>query len=85
MGLGLGVLCRCLSNVVPGMSCCAVMLIGAIPRLFMAVAQAFGSDMDIVIELESMGMLRIPSREREKKTKGRERDREMNQYYSCNH
>lgn len=32
-----------------------------IPRLFMAVAQALGSDMGIVIELESIDMLQIPS------------------------
>lgn len=34
---------------------------GGIPRLFMAVAQALGSDMGIVIELESIDMLQIPS------------------------
>lgn len=34
---------------------------GGIPRLFMAVAQAFGSDMGIVMELESIVMLQIPS------------------------
>lgn len=34
---------------------------GGIPRLFMAVAQALGSDIGIVIELESIDMLQIPS------------------------
>lgn len=42
-----------------------VMLMGAIPRLFMAVAQALGSDMGIAKELESMAIFRSPS-EREK-------------------
>lgn len=37
------------------------MPIGVIPRLFMAVAQALGSDMGIPIWLESMVMFRIPS------------------------
>ncbi|KAI4818874.1 hypothetical protein KUCAC02_004170 [Chaenocephalus aceratus] len=38
---------------------------GGIPRLFMAVAQALGSDMGIVIDpLESIVMLQIPSAER---------------------
>ena len=41
------------------------------PRLFMAVAQAPGSDMGIVMELESMLMLRIPcSGERKEKERG---------------
>lgn len=35
--------------------------------MFMAVAQALGSDMGIVIELESIVMLQIPSAERHKK------------------
>lgn len=47
--------------MVPGMSGCPVMPMGGIPRLFMAVAQALGSDMGIGIELESMFMLWIPS------------------------
>lgn len=34
---------------------------GGIPRLFMAVAQGLGSDMGIVMELESIDMLQIPS------------------------
>lgn len=37
------------------------MPMGAIPRLFMAVAQAFGSDMGIPNELESIAILRRPS------------------------
>lgn len=37
------------------------MPIGAIPRLFMAVAQALGSDMGIPNELESIAILRRPS------------------------
>lgn len=40
------------------------MLIGGIPRLLMAVAQALGSDMGIVMELEAMVMLQFPSGER---------------------
>ncbi len=40
------------------------MLIGGIPRLLMAVAQALGSDMGIVMELEAMVMLRFPSGEK---------------------
>lgn len=48
------------------MSCCPVIPIGGIPRLFMAVAQALGSDMGIVIELESIVMLQIPSAEKKK-------------------
>lgn len=39
---------------------------GGIPRLFMAVAQALGSDMGIVIEFESIVMLQIPSAEKQK-------------------
>lgn len=54
-------------SVVPGTSCCPVMLIGGIPRLLMAVAQALGSDMGIVMELETMVMLRFPSGERHTK------------------
>lgn len=46
------------------MSCCPVMLIGGIPRLLMAVAQAVGSDMGIVMELDGMVMLRFPSGKR---------------------
>lgn len=57
----------CLCSVVPGMSGCPVIPMGGIPRLFMAVAQALGSDMGIVIELESIAMLQIPSAERYKK------------------
>lgn len=55
--------------MVPGMSCWPVIPMGGIPRLFMAVAQALGSDMGIVMELESIFMLQIPSAEREKKKK----------------
>lgn len=40
------------------------MLIGGIPRLLMAVAQALGSDMGIVMELEAIVMLRFMSGER---------------------
>ena len=47
--------------VVPGMSGCVAMLMGAMPRLFMAVAQALGSDMGIGMELGSMVMFRIAS------------------------
>lgn len=49
------------SSVLPGISCCPVIPMGGIPRLFMAVAQGLGSDMGIVIELESIDMLQIPS------------------------
>lgn len=49
------------NSVLPGISCCPVIPMGGIPRLFMAVAQALGSDMGIVIELESIDMLQIPS------------------------
>jgi len=49
--------------MVPGMSGCPVIPMGGIPKLFMAVAQAFGSDMGIVIELESIVMLQMPSAE----------------------
>ncbi len=45
----------------PGMIGCPVMLMGGIPRLFMAVAQALGSDMGIAKELESMVILLSPS------------------------
>lgn len=48
-------------SILPGISCCPVIPMGGIPRLFMAVAQALGSDMGIVIELESIDMLQIPS------------------------
>lgn len=50
-----------LGSMLPGISCCPVIPMGGIPRLFMAVAQAFGSDMGIVIELESIDMLQSPS------------------------
>lgn len=50
------------------------MLMGAIPRLFMAVAQALGSDMGIAKELESMAIFRSPSE--------REREREIMQFDS---
>ncbi len=60
-------------SVVPGMSCCPVIPIGGIPRLFIAVAQALGSDMGIVIELESIVMLQIPSA---RKNKGQRVDSE---------
>lgn len=53
--------CLLAGSVTPGMSCCPVIPMGGIPRLFMAVAQALGSDMGIVIELESIVMLQIPS------------------------
>lgn len=46
---------------VPGISCCPLIPMGGIPRLFMAVAQGFGSDMGMVMELESIVMLQIPS------------------------
>lgn len=46
-----------------------VMLMGAIPRLFMAVAQALGSEMGIAKELDSMAIFRSPSeRERDIET-----------------
>lgn len=45
----------------PGKSCCPLIPMGGIPRLFMAVAQALGSDRGIVMELESIVMLQIPS------------------------
>lgn len=50
-----------LSPDLPDMRGCPVMPMGAIPRLFMAVAQAFGSDMGIPNELESIAILRRPS------------------------
>lgn len=50
---------------VPDMRGCPVMFMGAIPRLFMAVAQALGSDIGMPIWLDSMVMLRIPSVERD--------------------
>lgn len=53
--------------MVPGIIGCPVMPIGGIPKLFMAVAQALGSDIGIVIELESMAMLWIPSAERQRR------------------
>lgn len=37
--------------------------------MFMAVAQALGSDIGIVMELESMVILQIPSVERQKRKK----------------
>lgn len=46
---------------IPDMRGCPVMPMGAIPRLFIAVAQAFGSDMGIPNELESIAILRRPS------------------------
>ncbi len=52
-------------SVVPGRSCCPVMLIGGIPRLLMAAAQALGSDMGMVMELEAMVMLQFLSGERQ--------------------
>lgn len=51
-----------LSPDLPDMRGCPVMPMGAIPRLFMAVAQAFGSDMGIPNELESIAILRRPSK-----------------------
>ena len=52
------------------MSCCVAMLMGGMPRLFMAVAQALGSDMGIGMALDSMVMFRITSgRENRKKKK----------------
>lgn len=54
---------------VPGMRGCPVSPIGGIPKLFMAVAQALGSDIGIVMELESMVILQIPSVERQKRRK----------------
>lgn len=52
-------------SVVPGMGCCPVMLIGGIPRLLMAVAQALGSDIGIVMELEATVMLWFATGERD--------------------
>lgn len=46
---------------IPDMRGCPVMPMGDIPRLFMAVAHAFGSDMGIPSELESIAILRSPS------------------------
>lgn len=43
----------------------------------MAVAQALGSDMGIVIELESIAMLQIPSAEK------KNGQTEESQYHSC--
>lgn len=45
---------------VPGIRGCPVIPMGGILKLFMA-AQAFGSDIGIAIELESIVMLQIPS------------------------
>lgn len=42
----------------------------------MAVAQALGSDMGIVIELESIVMLQIPSAGKKKKYKGQKKKKE---------
>lgn len=53
--------------MVPGMSGCPVIPMGGIPRLFMAVAQGLGSDIGIVIELDSIVMLQMPSAEKKKK------------------
>lgn len=53
-------------DTLPGISGCPVSPIGGIPRLFMAVAQALGSDMGMVIELDSIVMLQIPSAVRHK-------------------
>lgn len=47
------------------------MPMGAIPRLFMAVAQAFGSDMGIPSELESIAIFLRLSIQKEKKEKRR--------------
>lgn len=59
--LSLSVNIKSVNIDVPGKSCCPLIPMGGIPRLFMAVAQAFGSDMGIVMELESIVMLQIPS------------------------
>lgn len=56
-------------NLVPGMSGCPVIPMGGIPRLFIAVAQALGSDIGIVIELESIVMLQMPSAKGQTHTK----------------
>lgn len=66
-------------NLVPGMSGCPVIPMGGIPRLFIAVAQALGSDIGIVIELESIVMLQMPSAKGQTHTK---RDREKRQHES---
>lgn len=50
--------------VVPGTSCCPVMLSGGIPRLDMAFAQALWSEVGVVTELQAMVGLQFPSRER---------------------
>lgn len=61
--------------MVPGKSYCPVMPIGAVPRLFMAVAQALGSDIGILMELKSMVMLHLPSGDRHPRgIKKKERD-----------
>lgn len=54
--------------MVPGMSGCPVIPMGGIPKLFMAVAQALGSDIGIVIGLESIVMLQMPSAGKNKHT-----------------
>lgn len=56
------------------MSCCPVIPMGGIPRLFMAVAQGLGSDMGIVIELESIVMLQMPSAETHEGRRGGRRE-----------
>lgn len=55
---------------IPDTRGCPVIPMGAIPRLFIAVAQAFGSDMGIPNELESIAMLRRPSKQTRRKNVG---------------
>ena len=60
------------------MSCCVAMLMGAMPRLFMAVAQALGSDMGIGMGLDSMVMFRITSGREERNDNEKREQREWN-------
>lgn len=55
---------------IPDMRGCPVIPMGAIPRLFIAVAQAFGSDMGNPNELESIAMLRRPSKQTRRENVG---------------
>ena len=59
------------------MSCCVAMLMGAMPRLFMAVAQALGPDMGIGMALDSMVMFRITSGREERKDKKKSKRAEL--------
>lgn len=60
--------------MVPGKSYCPVMPIGAVPWLFMAVAQALGSDIGILMELKSVFMLHLPSGDRHPRGIKKKRD-----------